>query len=496
MIPSEPPEDLDAGWDADDDDDESGGATRIVDAREALMRAWQSKTARSTAQMPAQVPAAEGSHTRPASDTRQTEPPPMPEEEYVERMMRQAPASYANLHAVRGRLDTITEDDPLRFDISKPLTTLPPPQIPTPVPPSEDAMPQTSPPPTRPVELQALDLPLFEDLAEDLDLPPSTSPAPDLIAHHRDAFRSSTPPPLAPTPVPDGPPEIEINALDTLDLDEPIATELEGDSLQPLEVSGFDSLDDLPFDDVLAAVSRRPDDLEVEGVASAPSEPPIPPPPPRRPPPRNLSPAGLRLNLKLDKPLSEPPVLESIPPESSEPEHDDARATIPGEAPPEPARQRTKESLTHMRALARQHVGAARGPSDPLDEQVEEMLALFEAGSYNTALDLAEGILREGGNPVAQRCVEACQELLLETYLRRLGDRGATLRVLVDPNEVRDLGLDHRAGFLLSFIDGQMSLEEVLDCASMPHLDAVRMLCELKSRGVIAADPPAASSRK
>lgn len=51
---------------------------------------------------------------------------------------------------------------------------------------------------------------------------------------------------------------------------------------------------------------------------------------------------------------------------------------------------------------------------------------------------------------------------------------------------LRRLPLDHRAGFLLSLMDGTMDLETVLDVSAMPREDALRMVRSLFELGVVA----------
>ena len=48
------------------------------------------------------------------------------------------------------------------------------------------------------------------------------------------------------------------------------------------------------------------------------------------------------------------------------------------------------------------------------------------------------------------------------------------------------LHLDHRAGFLLSCIDGMSSIDDILDVSGMRELDALRILFELVQENVIA----------
>jgi hypothetical protein len=58
--------------------------------------------------------------------------------------------------------------------------------------------------------------------------------------------------------------------------------------------------------------------------------------------------------------------------------------------------------------------------------------------------------------------------------------------VMVPREQLRWLSIDHRAGFLLSHVDGVSSLEMILDVSGMPTLDALKILCELAQQRVIS----------
>ncbi len=57
--------------------------------------------------------------------------------------------------------------------------------------------------------------------------------------------------------------------------------------------------------------------------------------------------------------------------------------------------------------------------------------------------------------------------------------------VAVSGELLRHLPLDHRAGFLLSVMDGTMDLEAVIDVSAMPRADALRIVRRLFESGVI-----------
>ncbi|MBK7581843.1 MAG: hypothetical protein IPI67_16745 [Myxococcales bacterium] len=118
---------------------------------------------------------------------------------------------------------------------------------------------------------------------------------------------------------------------------------------------------------------------------------------------------------------------------------------------------------------------------------VSRMRDRYAAGDFTGALELAEALLEsEPGNEDAARFAESCREVLLQMYSARLGSLEQSVKVAIAPDQVRWLSLDHRAGFLLSLVDGSSSLEEILDISGMPRLDALRIMHTLLEQRVIA----------
>jgi hypothetical protein len=76
---------------------------------------------------------------------------------------------------------------------------------------------------------------------------------------------------------------------------------------------------------------------------------------------------------------------------------------------------------------------------------------------------------------------------LVDMYESKLGPLGRVPRLAIKPEEVMWLNLDHRAGFLLSQIDGTVDFESLFALSGLPRLDTARILATLMSEGVIAA---------
>lgn len=255
------------------------------------------------------------------------------------------------------------------------------------------------------------------------------------------------------------------------------------------------------------------DALDSFEVGSLPEVPPTPVPPtpvpstpvpaPRTPAPRRPTPPALSMPAS-SKPRPGAPVTHGLrlgkrtptvrPGEpDAAPTSDNAPLSWPGVlvGPPTPRPQ-----SSGPRGRDSGPVVAEAPVSDPapnsIPERVREMQALFDGRNYSSALVLAESVLLgDPGHAQAKRCAEACREMLTEKYLGNLGGRTNIPKVTMGPEEMRWLSLDHRAGFLLSFIDGSMSIEEVLDVSSMPELDALRIMFELRMQGVIEIVEPA-----
>jgi hypothetical protein len=52
--------------------------------------------------------------------------------------------------------------------------------------------------------------------------------------------------------------------------------------------------------------------------------------------------------------------------------------------------------------------------------------------------------------------------------------------------ELRTMPLDHRAGFLISLIDGNSTVEMILDVSGMPEVEAMAILVSFAQTGIIA----------
>jgi hypothetical protein len=61
-------------------------------------------------------------------------------------------------------------------------------------------------------------------------------------------------------------------------------------------------------------------------------------------------------------------------------------------------------------------------------------------------------------------------------------------RLAITQSELMAMRLDHRAGFIVSFVDGTYTVEMILDVCPMPRERALAILGELEEKGIIDLD--------
>ena len=77
------------------------------------------------------------------------------------------------------------------------------------------------------------------------------------------------------------------------------------------------------------------------------------------------------------------------------------------------------------------------------------------------------------------------REKLAQLYGSRLGSLDRVPVPAVADSDVRWLGLDHRDGFVLSLVDGNHTIEEIIDVTGMSRLEVLKTLVELLDLGAI-----------
>lgn len=135
-----------------------------------------------------------------------------------------------------------------------------------------------------------------------------------------------------------------------------------------------------------------------------------------------------------------------------------------------------------------------QGPEPGVDagEEVRTLLSgaedLIDLDDHSGALDLLKKVLElRPGNAKAERLRQKAERTLLAMYESKIGRLDAKPRILLKQDEIIWLNLDHRAGFVLAQIDGQVTYDDLFAICGMARLDIARILAQLLDERVIAA---------
>jgi hypothetical protein len=131
-------------------------------------------------------------------------------------------------------------------------------------------------------------------------------------------------------------------------------------------------------------------------------------------------------------------------------------------------------------------------PSPIVEDRVPALLerafALHLRGNHDQAVAAAELALTSDPDSAAtQRLIRKNQATIIDVFEAFLGDRSRRPRLAQPLDALGDAAapIGQRAAFLLSRIDGTLSLDDVLDISGMPKLEAYRHLAQLLLLGVL-----------
>jgi hypothetical protein len=130
----------------------------------------------------------------------------------------------------------------------------------------------------------------------------------------------------------------------------------------------------------------------------------------------------------------------------------------------------TREERTRRRITALLERATEWGRASDLDHAV-------------TAVDLA--LSEDPNSALAQKLIHRNRETIMTAFQGFLGDLQRAPTLARPLHELGSAPISPRAAFLLSRVDGTLSLDEILDVSGMPRLEAYRYLCQLFLRGIL-----------
>lgn len=157
-------------------------------------------------------------------------------------------------------------------------------------------------------------------------------------------------------------------------------------------------------------------------------------------------------------------------------------------------------ALDPRHAEARDYLSAAGGDAEPgaaaapaasgEGRLLGDALAQLRVGRVQEGFELLETLAqREPPDLDAHAFLELARGTLLRSYRQRAGNGESVPHVLIPPAQVMKYNLPAAAGFVLSLIDGKISLDELLAVSGMDSFDALRAFTSLLDAGIVGARP-------
>lgn len=116
----------------------------------------------------------------------------------------------------------------------------------------------------------------------------------------------------------------------------------------------------------------------------------------------------------------------------------------------------------------------------------DKALEWTEAGELDKAVAAVDLAMSEDPNSaLAQKLLHRHRDQTMTVFQNFLGDLSRQPQLAKPLHELASAPISPRAAFLLSRIDGMLSIDEILDVSGMPRLEAYRHLCQLFLRGIL-----------
>ncbi|MBW2734406.1 MAG: hypothetical protein JRH20_18620, partial [Deltaproteobacteria bacterium] len=186
--------------------------------------------------------------------------------------------------------------------------------------------------------------------------------------------------------------------------------------------------------------------------------------------------------------VEKPTEVEALDPEALDPEVLD-----PEVLDPEVLAAGSQEVVIEAAPPSQSYEDIAREFIDGSGARVETMVAgareLYDQGTFEGSLWLCQKILKlDAEHGETLKLLKRNQEVLLEHYNTCLGDLSGVPKVQVSQGDIVWHKLDHRAGFLISRIDGMLTYDDILDISGMDRFEAMRILAQLVDQGVLVVN--------
>jgi hypothetical protein len=157
-------------------------------------------------------------------------------------------------------------------------------------------------------------------------------------------------------------------------------------------------------------------------------------------------------------------------------------------------KQHGAQSIADREAAVLAEIDAGAPADESIEDQtrrritrlVERALAWNDSGELAKAVAAAElALSEEPDSPLAQKLIHRNRDAILLVFQTFCGSLDRQPELARSLQQLNETPINPRAAFLLSRIDGTLTIDEILDVSGMPRLEAYRYLCQLFMREIL-----------
>lgn len=117
---------------------------------------------------------------------------------------------------------------------------------------------------------------------------------------------------------------------------------------------------------------------------------------------------------------------------------------------------------------------------------LQKAVAFSESQDTEKAVAAVDLALSEDPNSaLGQKLITRNKDTIMQVFQSYIGDLDRMPQLAKPLQELQNAPINPRAAFLLSRIDGSLTIDELLDVSGMPRLEAYRHICQLFLRGIL-----------
>ena len=127
--------------------------------------------------------------------------------------------------------------------------------------------------------------------------------------------------------------------------------------------------------------------------------------------------------------------------------------------------------------------GMSRKTLVPLGNELTSNSDQFE-DSWRHYLEVAKAAATRA-DELGQKLITRNKDTIMQIFQSFIGDLDRMPQLARPLHELSNAPINPRAAFLLSRIDGTLTIDELLDVSGMPRMEAYRHICQLFLRGIL-----------